>query len=128
MSTIEYAPIEYPSIRHAARLTAHTRLRLTARGRRVLTTLVATPLALAVVAGVFAGGAALASRDASASAGSFETVTVSAGESLWSIAEDVAPGHDPRDVVDAIMRLNALDDAAVLAGERLAIPAEFVQE
>jgi Tfp pilus assembly protein FimV len=115
MSTIQYAP------------TAPTRLHITARGRRVLTALAATPLVVAAIAGVLSGGAALASRETSAPTGSFETVTVTAGESLWSIAEEVAPGHDPRDVVDAIMRLNALDDASVLAGERLAIPAQYAQ-
>ena len=37
---------------------------------------------------IIGGGAALASRDAGAPAGSFTTVTVSYGDSLWSIAED----------------------------------------
>jgi Tfp pilus assembly protein FimV len=118
MSTIEYAP----------RLTNPTRLRITARGRRVLTAVAATPIVVAAVVGVLSGGAALASRETGAPAGSFQTVTVSAGDSLWSIAEEVAPGHDPRDVVDAIVRLNALDGASVVAGERLAIPATYTQE
>jgi len=122
MSTIDLAPIAY-----APRVVTGTRLRLTRRGRRVLTALAAAPLVFAVCAGVFAGGAALASREDSAPAGSFQTVTVTAGESLWSIAEDVAPTHDPRDVVDAIMRLNALDGAQVHAGQRLAIPGEYAQ-
>ena len=71
------------------------------------------------------GGSALASRDASAPSGSFTTLTVTAGESLWSIAEQVAPGADPRDVVDAIVRLNALEGVTVSAGQRLSIPAEY---
>jgi hypothetical protein len=52
-------------------------------------------------------------------------VTVGSGESLWSIAEEVAPGHDPRDVVDGIVRLNALDDVTVAVGQSLSIPAEY---
>jgi Tfp pilus assembly protein FimV len=103
-----------------------TRLRLPTRGRRVLAVLAALPAMAALAVAVFLGGsAALASRDAGAPAGTFETVTVVAGESLWSIAQEVAPSADPRDVVDAIVRLNALDGVAVSAGQRLAIPAEY---
>ncbi|WP_029145734.1 LysM peptidoglycan-binding domain-containing protein [Microbacterium luticocti] len=102
-----------------------TRLRITARGRRVLAALVALPVAAALGWAALGGGSALASRDAGAPAGTFATITVSAGDSLWSIARQVAPAADPRDVVDAIMRLNALQTAVVSPGERLALPAEY---
>lgn len=103
-----------------------TRLRLTMRGRRALALLAALPAQVALTVAVLLGGSsALASRDAGAPAGSFETITVTAGESLWSIAQEVAPAADPRDVVDAIVRLNALEDVAVSAGQRLAIPTEY---
>jgi hypothetical protein len=102
-----------------------TRLRLTVRGRRVLATVVALPIAVAIAFGAVSGGSALASRDAGAPVGTFEEVTVMAGDSLWGIAQEVAPSADPRDVVDAIMRLNALDGVALSAGQRLAIPAEY---
>lgn len=102
-----------------------TRLRITARGRRVLASLVALPIAAALGLAILGGGSALATRDAGAPADSFTTVTVSAGESLWAIAGEVAPGHDPRDVIDAIVRLNALDSVELQAGQILAIPAEY---
>lgn len=102
-----------------------TRLRLTARGRRVLASIAALPAVIALSLAVISGGSALASRDAGALAESFTTVTVTAGQSLWSIAEQVAPGADPRDVVDAIVRLNALDGVTVSAGQQLAIPSEY---
>lgn len=102
-----------------------TRLRLTVRGRRVLASLAALPAVIAVSIAVVSGGAALASRDAGAPADSFTTITVTSGESLWSIAESVAPQADPRDVVDAIVRLNALDGVGVQVGQSLAIPAEY---
>jgi Tfp pilus assembly protein FimV len=60
-----------------------------------------------------------------APAGAFTEVTVMAGESLWGIAQEVAPSADPRDVVDAIVRLNALDGVELSAGQRLSIPAEY---
>ncbi|MFK4835324.1 LysM peptidoglycan-binding domain-containing protein [Microbacterium sp. ZW T2_14] len=99
-----------------------TRLRLTVRGRRVLAALAALPAVIALSAAVIGGGAALATRDAGAPAGSFHTVTVAAGDSLWSIAEEIAPDRDPRDVVDELVRLNALDSVVVRAGQNLAIP------
>ena len=102
-----------------------TRLRLTVRGRRVLALIAALPAALALVFAIMSGGAALASRDGGAPAGTFTTITVAPGDSLWSIAEEVAPSHDPRDVVDELVRLNALDSAAVWAGQRLSIPADY---
>ncbi|MBZ4488625.1 LysM peptidoglycan-binding domain-containing protein [Microbacterium sp. cx-55] len=102
-----------------------TRLRLTVRGRRVLAAVVAFPVAAALGVGILSGGVALASRADSAPAGSFETVTVLAGESLWTIAQEVAPSADPRDVVDQIVRLNALEGTSVSAGQRLAVPAEY---
>ncbi|WP_169581412.1 MULTISPECIES: LysM peptidoglycan-binding domain-containing protein [Microbacterium] len=108
-----------------ARAGASTRLRLTVRGRRVLATIAALPAIAAIAIAMVSGGSALASRDAGAAAGSFVTVTVSSGDSLWSIAEEVAPAADPRDVVDAIVRLNALDGATLQAGQSLAIPAEY---
>ena len=108
-----------------ARAGASTRLRLTVRGRRVLATIAALPAIAAIAIAMVSGGSALASRDAGAAAGSFVTVTVSSGDSLWSIAEEIAPAADPRDVVDAIVRLNALDGATLQAGQSLAIPAEY---
>lgn len=102
-----------------------TRLRLTVRGRRALAAVTALPIAVVVAFAVTSGGSALASREEGAAAGSFAEVTVMAGESLWSIAQDVAPAADPRDVVDEIVRLNALEGVTVSAGQRLSIPAEY---
>lgn len=102
-----------------------TRLRLTARGRRVLAFLAALPAIAALAFAVLAGGSALASHEGGAPAGSFQTVTVSAGDSLWSIAGEIAPSADPRDVVDALTRLNALDGVTLTPGQELAIPAEY---
>lgn len=102
-----------------------TRLRLTLRGRRVLAAVAALPAVVAIAVAMISGGSALASRDAGAPAASFETVTVMQGDSLWSIAEEVAPQADPRDVIDAIVRLNSLDGVTVQAGQSLAIPAQY---
>lgn len=102
-----------------------TRLRLTARGRHVLAALAALPVTVAVVMAVIGGSSALASDEHGAPDGSFTTVTVMSGDSLWSIAQQVAPHSDPRDVVASIERLNALDTPVLSAGQRLAIPAQY---
>lgn len=104
---------------------SHTRLRMTTRGRRLVVGMISAPIAAAVFFGVVAGGEALASRADSAPAGEFSTIVVEPGDSLWSIAVDVAPGSDPRDVIDEIVRLNALNSSSVDAGQRISIPVDL---
>jgi len=47
------------------------------------------------------------------------------GDTLWSIAESIAPAADPRDVVDEIVRVNALSSGALQAGQTLALPQQY---
>jgi nucleoid-associated protein YgaU len=47
---------------------------------------------------------------------------VRGGDTLWGIAERVAPGSDPRGVVDAIAEANAVDAGALVPGQTLVIP------
>ncbi len=104
-----------------------TRLRLTARGRRVLAALASLPLAAGIAFAAISGGSAIAAAGDAADPAtvSFETVTVMPGDTLWSIAVEVAPEADPREVVGEISRLNLLQDGVVQAGQELAIPAAF---
>jgi Tfp pilus assembly protein FimV len=112
------------AITHSAFAPRTTRLRLTTRGRRVLALLAALPAVIAVTFAVVSGGSAIAARDAGAAA-SFSTVTVTYGDTLWSIAERVAPAEDPRDVIDAFARLNALSGGTLSIGDELAVPVEY---
>lgn len=104
-----------------------TRLRLTMRGRRVLAAIAAVPAAIALGVAILGGGAALASHASGASV-HYETVTVHPGDTLWGIAQEVAPRDDPRDVVDAIVNLNALDQVTLVPGQRIAIPTQYSGE
>lgn len=98
-----------------------TRLRITARGRKVLAALIALPLLAALgLAAMFAGGSAVATGGTSSV--EFEYVTVKAGQSLWAIAETLAPEADPRDTIAQIMNLNQLTQSSVQPGQRIAIP------
>jgi hypothetical protein len=97
------------------------RLRITARGRAVLLTLVATPLVIAaLVIGINAGGAT-----ATNSATPLKTVSVTSGESLWQLAVALAPNADPRDVIADIMTVNQLTSPDIQSGQRLEIPAQY---
>lgn len=98
------------------------RLRLTARGRAVFTTLAAAPLvAIALFIGL-GGGDAVASQQPGAT---FEYVSVAPGQSLWQLAQQVAPQSDPREVVADIVSLNQLGTADVQPGQELAIPMQY---
>lgn len=100
------------------------RLRLTARGRGVLLALAATPLVIAAAALALNGGGATAGLESGVA---FEHITVDSGQSLWQLAEEVAPAADPRDVIAAIMQVNRLASSDVYAGQELALPPEYTR-
>ena len=106
------------SAERSHRADAGARLRLTARGRVVLIV-----LALVLAAAVGAG-AGLAFPERAPMPEQVQSITVAPGDSLWTIAADVAdPGQDVRVVVDQIMTLNNRSAATVHAGAELTIPA-----
>ncbi|NUU08033.1 LysM peptidoglycan-binding domain-containing protein [Leifsonia sp. C5G2] len=102
---------------------ARVRLRLTRRGRAVLSAIVALPLVIGALVVALNGGGALASGEQSHV--SFQYVTVESGDSLWSVAERVAPNADPRDVIADIVSLNGLESAVVSPGQQLAVPSKY---
>lgn len=99
------------------------RLRLTRRGRVVLTTLVSLPFVVGALLFGLNGGGAVATS--SAPDASFEWVTVDGGQSLWDIAAVVAPEEDPREFAAQVKSLNQLPSSVVQPGQRLAIPAQY---
>ena len=46
------------------------------------------------------------------------------GDTLWSIAERVSPGTDPRPVVDAIASANGVDPGLLVPGQTLVLPTD----
>jgi len=98
---------------------AQSGVRLTRRGRLVLLC-----AALLLVLAVFTvlSGPAMSSGDAHHPAP--HSVVVASGETLWDIAQRIAPGQDPRDMIAEIVDLNALSDAgAIRVGQQLFVPA-----
>ena len=54
-----------------------------------------------------------------------ESVTVTSGETLWSIAAELtSPGSDVRDVMSQIVALNGLESEALVAGQQLTVPTD----
>ena len=93
-------------------------VRLTRRGR-ALVTLVLT--AMVLVAFLAAGGASMATRQPGDPA-PIRTIEVQRGQTLWSIASEVAEPGEIRDMVYTIERLNSLPDATLTEGQLLAVP------
>jgi LysM repeat protein len=103
------------------RASQRSHLRMTARGRAVLLTVVAVPLVITALAfGLNAGSAT-----GTSSSTPLQTVTVVGGETLWGLAEQIAPKADPRDVIANIMSVNQLATADIQPGEKLEIPAQY---
>jgi LysM repeat protein len=103
-----------------ARVRAHAAVHLTARGKIVvLVALVAVGVALMLALSGLVGGAAAGTPAQPTT----HTIVVQPGQTLWSIARDVAPAADRRETIARIIQLNALPSSGVSAGERLVVPA-----
>jgi hypothetical protein len=97
---------------------ARPRFRLTRRGR-VLAGLVVLLATLTTSLAVTERMQALHEPASPVPATAPAQVVVAPGETLWSIAERVAPDRDPRGVVDQIRRINHLPSGDVQAGQTL---------
>ena len=107
-----------PARRRAARGTEP--VHLTKRGRLLIV------LGLAVLlTGAFWAGRSL-SEPAAATVATPEAplpqVTIQQGDTLWSLARDLAPENDPREVVAQIRVLNHLETANVRVGQQVVLP------
>src|SRR5664279_5525473 len=90
-----------------------------ARGRVAVVSLAAL---LLLSAFAFGRASTVAATRAEAPVAS-QAVVVQAGDTLWAIANRLAPGRDPRVTVERIRRLNRLSRSALMVGQTLAVPA-----
>lgn len=100
-------------------LTLATPVRLTRRGRVVL--VMALFLVATVAFTLGRVGTSQAATDGPA-VQPYSQTTIHSGETLWSVAMRVAPGHDPRLVVEQLVGLNHLGGGAVQVGQQLLLP------
>jgi LysM repeat protein len=106
--------------RPAASVSAAAPVRLTRRGRLVLTFLF---LGLVLAALTFFGSTSAASGEAGEPVPT-RTVVVDEGDTLWMIASEVAGPGEVREMVHRIQELNALPSAGLSVGQRIAVPVE----
>jgi len=93
---------------------------LNRRGRLARTLVV---LSLAIVLGSLVSAKAGAGTEVvPAAAGSFITVTVAPGETLWSLAARVEHDGDTRSLVSQIVSVNSLESVDLMAGQKIRIP------
>jgi len=84
------------------------------RVRPVVHLVLAAGLAVLAMGGV--------SRALEPGAGPSAPASVGPGDTLWSIAERLRPGEDPRPLVDAIERANGISAGELVPGQSLEIP------
>lgn len=114
MATMTYSPAlagTASSARTSRRRAGSPPVRLTRRGRLIIT------LGVAVFAAVgWFGTHATAQADAP-----LQRIEVKAGDTLWSIAQRIAPGTDPRETVYDLRELNHLATAQLQPGQILLV-------
>ena len=106
--------------RPAAPVSAAAPVRLTRRGRLVVTFLF---LGLVLAALTVFGSTSAATGEAGAPVPT-RTVMVDDGDTLWMIASEVAAPGEVREMVHRIQELNALPSAGLSVGQRIAVPVE----
>ena len=104
--------------RPAARPSGQGSVRLTRRGRIVLTLLL---LGLVLGALVVFSGQSVATGETGAPVPT-RTVVVGEGDTLWDIAAEVAGDGDIRETVHEIEQLNSLPGPALVVGQEIAVP------
>ena len=120
MSTMTLSTYGSQSIVNQGFLANPSTVTLNRRGRLARTFVV---LSLAIVLGSVVSAKAGAGTDsASQHAGSFITVTVAPGDTVWSLANRLAAGGDVRSLVSEIISVNSLTSVDVATGQKLRIP------
>jgi hypothetical protein len=94
------------------------RVRVTRRGRLVLVLVAAAALLFAISFGRTGSQAATATGTGP----SLQQTTVQPGETLWVVAQRIAPKNDPREVIAQIRRINHLQSSTLRAGQQLLLP------
>ena len=81
--------------------------------RGIAIVLLATSFSIASISGSFAESEA--PQD-------LTYVTVQAGDSLWTMANEYGNGMDPRDWIAEVVLMNALDSVDLEPGQQIALP------
>jgi LysM repeat protein len=63
-----------------------------------------------------------AANSSQAVSSNFDYVTISAGQTLWGLAESLAPNTNPQDWMQEVVNLNNLSSTDLIPGQRIAVP------
>jgi LysM domain len=116
-------PAVFPSVRRHAPRGATPRVPRVSRATYLRRRLAVVGLALGLVvvtaeAGAALGGSPLAAPGRRPTVSSVRTIVVRPGDTLWGIAGRLAPGEDPRPVVDEL---------AAASGDRPLVPGQTLR-
>jgi len=100
----------------------YSRVRLTARGRLLTRLAVIASLSILLLSGFAAMTGATAGSTETAISTPYVKVSVKPGDTLWSIAESIAPSGDRRSLVADIVEINHLSSPELQAGQKIYIP------
>jgi hypothetical protein len=98
------------------------RVVLTRRGRLVV---FLSGLAALMATAVSIGDDSAATDTSSQEPAAVRVVMIEDGDTLWSIAADIADDGDVPAMVSRILELNSLENAAVEVGQRVRVPREL---
>jgi hypothetical protein len=71
---------------------------------------------------VFGFVSTAAANNSAANSADFEYITVESGQTLWDLAEQVAPRSNPQDWMQDVVNLNGLTSTDLQPGQRIALP------
>ena len=100
----------------------YSRVRLTPRGRLFTRLAVIASLSILLLSGFAAMTGASAGSTETAIPTPYVKVSVKPGDTLWSIAESIAPTGDRRSLVADIVEINRLTTPELQAGQKIYIP------
>ena len=100
----------------------YSRVRLTPRARLLTRLAVIASLSILLLSGFAALTGASAGSTDTAIPTPYVKVSVKPGDTLWSIAESIAPSGDRRSLVADIVEINRLTTPELQAGQKIYIP------
>jgi len=97
-------------------------LRLTPRGRGLARLAVISSLSILLLSGYAAFNGATAGSNSESISSPYLKISIKPGDTLWSIAEGIAPQADRRALVADIVEVNNLKSPNLQAGQKIYIP------
>lgn len=94
----------------------------TPAARKFFRSAVIVAIAATSVFGFVSTAAANNPGAASSSAADFEYITIESGQTLWDLAEQVAPDANPQEWMQDVVNLNGLTSTDLKPGQRIALP------